>query len=229
MIYDLMPVSMADYPGHVAATIFVSGCNFCCPYCHNSSLIKAVDEGRISEEISLSYLIKRSNLLDGVCITGGEPTLWGGLEGFIKRIKEIGFKVKLDTNGARPEVLKRLISGGLVDYVAMDIKAPLNKYHFFVKDKSDILRVNKSAELLMSSGLGYEFRTTVHEKLLNVDDFEEIGEWLKGAERYVIQGYKYSDDILNKDFCGVSPCSIDYLEHIKRKVERYFGEVLIRA
>ncbi|MDI6600653.1 MAG: anaerobic ribonucleoside-triphosphate reductase activating protein [Thermoanaerobacteraceae bacterium] len=229
MIYDLMPVSVADYPGNVAATVFVSGCNFHCPYCHNSSIIVATDKGHVSEEEILNYLVKRGNLLDGVCITGGEPTLWIGLEEYIKRIRDIGFKVKLDTNGARPGILKKLIAENLLDYIAMDIKAPLDKYGIFVKDESDISRVEESTEIIMNSRLSYEFRTTVHEKILDLNDFEKIGEWLQCAHRYVIQGYKYSDDVLDKDFCGNSPCDIGYLEKIKDAVDKYFDEVLIRA
>lgn len=228
MIYDLMPVSVADYPGVVAATVFVSGCNFKCPYCHNSSIIKAV-EGLITEEDIIGYLAKRKGLIDGLCITGGEPTLWPGLEQFLEKIKGIGLKVKLDTNGARPMVIRKLLAENLADYIAMDIKAPIKKYDLFINDEDDISRIKESVDIIMGSGIKYEFRTTVHQKILDMNDFEEIGRWLSGARRYVIQGYRYSDNVLDKEFCGNTSYDIHYLEGIKNIISSYFGEVLIRA
>lgn len=229
MIYDMMPVSVADYPGIVAATVFVSGCNFKCPYCHNSSIINTAVEGLIDEKDITGYLVKRKGLIDGVCVTGGEPTLWPGLAEFIEKVKGMGLKIKLDTNGARPVVIKKLLAQNSVDYIAMDIKSPLKKYGLFVNDENDIPRIKESADIIMGSGIKYEFRTTVHQKILDMDDFEEIGRWLSGAPRYVIQGYKYSDDVLDKEFCGSTPCDIHYLEDIKNLISSYFGEVLIRA
>ncbi len=228
MIYDLMPFSVADFPGTVAATVFISGCNFRCPYCHNSSLIKPV-EGITAEGDILGYLDTRTGLIDGVCITGGEPTLWPGLEDLIIKIKSKGCKVKLDTNGARPSVVRKLLDAGLLDYIAMDIKAPLKKYGLFVNDGADIARVEETAGIIMDCGLSYEFRTTVHEKILGADDFKDIGVWLSGAERYALQGYKYSDGVLDKELCGTSPCDIKYLEKIKDEVTPYFDEVLVRS
>ncbi len=228
MIYDLMPFSVADFPGNVAATVFISGCNFACPYCHNSSLITSI-KGTITEDDIFKYLDKREGLIDGVCITGGEPTLWPGLLAFIVKIKAKRFKVKLDTNGARPSVVTELLDDGLLDYIAMDIKAPIQKYGLFVNNSDDIARVKESVSIIMDCGISNEFRTTVHEKLLSEDDFKEIGVWLSGAKRYALQGYKYSEGVLNKKLCGKSPCNIKFLKKIKDEVLPYFDEVLVRS
>ena len=140
MIYDFISVSFIDYPGKIAATVFVSGCNSRCPYCHNSSLI-SVKEGICDEADIFKYLKSRKGRIDGICITGGEPTLWKGLKNFIERVKALDLCVKLDTNGSRPEKLKELINENLIDYIAMDIKAPPNKYGLFSNNESDISNV----------------------------------------------------------------------------------------
>ncbi|MDK2879442.1 MAG: pyruvate formate lyase activating enzyme [Thermoanaerobacteraceae bacterium] len=242
MICDFIPVSVVDFPGNVAATVFVSGCNFRCPYCHNSSIIgnKNGFSGRTSvlpkspsEEV-INYLKRRKKLIDGVCITGGEPTLWRGLKEFITEIKTLGLKVKLDTNGSRPDVLKELIQEELIDYVAMDIKAPICKYRLFTLDERDILNVQKSAEVILLYGtpngkIIYEFRTTVHEKILEPNDFVLIGEWLSGASKYVLQGYRYSPEVLDVNFCGTKPCDIYFLNRAKTVLSKYFKEILIRS
>jgi len=257
MICDFMPVSVADYPGNVAATIFISGCNFRCPYCHNSSIIEhnsgfaglsrrpkdetagsyGPDENAaayLKHEEIIDYLEERKKLIDGVCITGGEPTLWPGLKGLMSEIKALGFKVKLDTNGTRPRILEELMEEGLADYVAMDIKAPVYKYRLFALDEKDILNVQKSAEVILSHGApggktDYEFRTTVHGKILGFRDLEEIGRWLSGAKRYVLQGYKHSPEVLDQDFCGTRPCDVSFLNEARTVLSKYFQEVLIRS
>lgn len=257
MICDFMPVSVADYPGNVAATIFISGCNFRCPYCHNSSIIgyksgfaglnhirKDETESRygtgenasgyLKHEEIIDYLEERKKLIDGVCITGGEPTLWPGLKGLMSEIKALGFKVKLDTNGTRPMVLEELMEEGLIDYVAMDIKAPVYKYRLFALDERDILSVQKSVDVIMFYGapggkIDYEFRTTVHEKILGFRDLEEIGRWLSGAKRYALQGYKHSSEVLDEDFCGTKPCDVSFLNQVKTVISKYFKEVSIRS
>ncbi|MDE4542193.1 anaerobic ribonucleoside-triphosphate reductase activating protein [Thermoanaerobacterium sp. R66] len=227
MMYDYLPVSMVDYPGKIATTVFVSGCNFVCPYCHNSQLIKRKKPVK-SEADFMEYLNKRKNLIDGVCITGGEPTLWKDLKNFIKTIRDLGFSVKLDTNGSRPDVIERLLRDDLVDYIAMDVKAPKNKYGLFVKNNEDIERIVKSIDLIKNSGIDYEFRTTVNDKIFSLEDFSSIGDLISGSRRYVLQAYKYSDGVLDKDLCGEKQCDIEFLKNIKEMLKDKVVEVLIR-
>ncbi|OXT08970.1 anaerobic ribonucleoside-triphosphate reductase activating protein [Thermoanaerobacterium thermosaccharolyticum] len=227
MMYDYMPVSLADYPGKVASTVFISGCNFTCPYCHNSQLINLQKYIKSEEEFT-DYLKKRKNLIDGVCITGGEPTLWKDLKNFIKTIKDLGFSVKLDTNGSRPDVIEDLLKDNILDYIAMDVKAPRNKYGLFVKNNEDIEKILKSINLIKNSGIDYEFRTTVNEKLLSTDDFLSIANMIPGCKRYVLQRYKYSEGVLNKDLCGKGQCDIEYLIKIKEAIKDEIEEILIR-
>jgi pyruvate formate lyase activating enzyme len=226
-MYDFLPVSFVDFPGKIAATVFTSGCNFKCPYCHNSYLIK-VREGKKTEEEFFDYLKRRANLIEGVCITGGEPTLWKGLEDFIRHIKELGFEVKLDTNGSRPEVLKRLIDEKLLDYIAMDVKAPKEKYGLFLQKEEDVENVIKSIEVIKSSKVDYEFRTTVNERLLTLEDFESIGAIISGAKRYVLQRYKYNEGVLDKKLSGEENCDLNFILKAKAIVSRRVEEVLVR-
>lgn len=227
MMYDFMLVSFADFPGKIAATVFVSGCNFKCPYCHNSYLIQ-IREGIRSEKEFFDYLKKRANLIEGVCITGGEPTLWKGLKDFIKNIKDLNFEVKLDTNGSRPQVLENLLDEGLLDYIAMDIKAPIEKYGIFLKNKKEIDNVQKSVEIIKNSHIDYEFRTTVNDKLLTLEDFEALADWISPAKRYALQRYKYEEGVLDKKRSGIQDCNISFLKKIKEKLNGNFGEILIR-
>ncbi|ABY92441.1 anaerobic ribonucleoside-triphosphate reductase activating protein [Thermoanaerobacter brockii subsp. lactiethylicus] len=227
MIYNFMPVSFIDFPGKIAATVFISGCNFKCPYCHNSYLIP-IREGIRSEKDFFNYLKRRANLIEGVCITGGEPALWRGLKDFIKNIKDLHFSVKLDTNGSRPQVLEDLIKEELVDYIAMDIKAPIEKYSIFLKNKKDIDNIQKSVEIIKNSHIDYEFRTTVNDKLLTLEDFEALADWISPAKRYALQRYKYAESILDKEKSGIQDCDINFLKKIKEKLNGNFGEILIR-
>lgn len=227
MMYDYIPVSLVDYPGKVASTVFISGCNFTCPYCHNSYLI-CTREGIRDEEEFFYYLKKRKNLIDGVCITGGEATLWKDLRGFINGIKDLGFSVKLDTNGSRPDVVEDLLKNKLLDYIAMDVKAPKNKYDVFLKNKEDIEKVEESVSLIKCCGIDYEFRTTVNEKILALEDFMSIADLISGCKRYVLQRYKYSEGVLNKGLCGDVQCSTEYLLKIKQAIKDKIGEILIR-
>lgn len=191
LIAGLNKTTLLDYPGRVAATVFTGGCNFRCPFCHNGDLvIKPSSLEMISEEEVLSFLNKRKNVLKGVCITGGEPTLQADLQDFISKIKEIGYQVKLDTNGSYPEVLRGLLERELIDYVAMDIKNCKGKYALTVGcvDLS-IERIEESVGLLMSAGIPYEFRTTVVKELHTPEDILEIGKWIAGCPNYFLQQY----------------------------------------
>ena len=190
-------LTLLDYPGRTAATIFTHGCNFRCPFCHNAGLVVRPSESTIPESEILEYLEKRKKLLDGVCITGGEPLLQKDIADFIKKIKDIGYLVKLDTNGSMPDKLSELIGMGIIDYVAMDIKNSIDKYTITAGIPQDIVaKVEKSVDILLNGSIDYEFRTTVCGNLHTVEDMKSIGEWLKGAKAYYLQPFKDSGDII---------------------------------
>lgn len=204
-ISGLQKTTLLDYPGHVAATIFFGGCNFRCPFCHNSDLLDGPGDDPFSEEEILSFLQKRSGILQGVCITGGEPTLQPELEDFIRKIRILGLKVKLDTNGYRPEVLKSLCEKGLLDYVAMDIKSGRTGYAQAAgRMELDLLKIEESVSFLLTGAVPYEFRTTVVKGIHTPADFEEIGPWLAGADAYYLQSYKDSEQVLMPGFSDFS-------------------------
>ena len=183
-------VSLIDYPGRISAVVFTQGCNFRCPFCHNPELVDPERfEGLSPEAEILTFLEKRKGRLDAVVITGGEPTLQPELIPFIIHLKAMGFRIKLDTNGALPDVLEEMLGRGLLDYVAMDIKAPLERYSEVTKTKTDGQRILKSIALIMGSGVDYEFRTTAVKSLLGPGDLEEIGRLVPGAKRFVLQKF----------------------------------------
>ena len=182
--------SFVDYRGKVATVIFTPLCNFDCFYCHNSQLLVNNDryDGEVEEEYFFSYLDKRIGLIDGIVISGGEPTLQKDLDVFIKKIKDKGFYVKLDTNGYRPDVLNQLIENNLLDYVAMDLKAPFSKYEEITNCKIDIKKIEKSINILKTSNIIHEFRTTVI-PTFSLEDIEEMVKTIKGTEYYVLQQF----------------------------------------
>lgn len=183
-------VSLIDYPGKISAIVFTQGCNFRCPFCHNPELVDPERfEGLIPEAEILSFLEKRKGRLDAVVITGGEPTLQPELIPFVIHLKAMGYLIKLDTNGARPEVLEDMLGRGLLDYVAMDIKAPMERYGEVTKTKADTQRILRSISLIMESGVDYEFRTTAVKSLLEPQELEEIGRLIPGARRFVLQKF----------------------------------------
>lgn len=204
LIQGLQGLTLLDYPGEAACTVFTAGCNFRCPFCHNASLvIDRGDWGRLSEEEVFSFLKRRRRVLDGVCITGGEPLLWEDLEPFIRGIKELGYKVKLDTNGSRPKRLKRLLREGLLDYVAMDVKNSKENYGKTIGIMDyDLTQVCESVECLTSGDAPYEFRTTVVRELHRLSDFVSIAKWIKGARAYYLQAFKASGDLLSEGLHG---------------------------
>lgn len=203
--YGLQKTTLLDYPGHVAAAIFLEGCNFRCPFCHNSALLDEKDQGEFTEEELFHFLKKRRNILDGVCITGGEPTLFSGLETLIGKIRSLGFLIKLDTNGYRPKVLKSLCTKGLLDYVAMDIKAGRDNYKNACGLPSvHIDQIEESASFLMEGTIPYEFRTTVVNGIHTVSDFEDIGKWLAGSSQYFLQNFVDSGQVLKSGFTSFS-------------------------
>ena len=198
-IHGFNKSTLLDYPKHLAATLFVGSCNMRCPFCHNASLVlRPNTQAIIPEGEILSYLKKRKNILEGVCITGGEPTLYPDLPVFINKIKEMGFKVKLDTNGTNPAMIKELIDKNQIDYVAMDIKNSLDKYIFTAGNKDISLdKIKESVSLLLSGVVEYEFRTTIVNELHNEDDIKSIGDWIRGARAYYLQSYTDSDDVIS--------------------------------
>ncbi len=226
-IGGLQRTTLVDYPGKVAATVFTQGCNFRCPYCHNPELVLPERfEAPLPTEDFFSFLASRQGKLDAVCITGGEPTVQPDLASFIARIKELGFLVKLDSNGSRPDLLAKILAGGNVDYVAMDVKAPLEKYSevagispFLVK------QIEKSITVIMESGVDYEFRTTVMHPLLDVNDIEIIGGSIRGAKRYFLQNYQKSKQVSSDTFTPFTPGELAISKCI---METYVKEVGIR-
>ena len=195
-IAGLQKLTLLDFPGYTACTLFTSGCNFRCPFCHNSDLLKA-QENIISESEFFNFLSTRKGKLDGVCISGGEPLLQPDLPSFIKKIRELGFLVKLDTNGSNFEKLKDILQSNLVDYVAMDIKNIPEKYNLSCGASVDIENIKNSVELIKNSGIRHEFRTTVVKELNDKQDFKAIATWLKGCDGYYLQCYRESERVLN--------------------------------
>ena len=190
LIYGLQKLSLLDYPGKVACTVFLGGCDFRCPYCHNALIAGKRSEPVMDEGELMAFLQKNVGRLDGVAISGGEPLMDEGLPTLLRRIKGMGFLVKLDTNGNHPESLEGVMEDRLVDYVAMDVKNCPWKYPLTVGiAEVDIWAIRRSAELLMGGGVEYEFRTTVVDELHDVEDFREIGEWIRGAKKYALQGF----------------------------------------
>lgn len=227
-IYGLQKLSLLDYPGHMAATIFTGGCNFRCPFCHNRSLVFLEEaEEEISSADVIDYLEKRKSVLDGVCITGGEPLLQPNIKRFIKNIKSLGLKVKLDTNGTSPSKLKELVKEKLVDYVAMDIKNSKAKYGQTIGvDEFDTSDVEESVAYLLEGHVDYEFRTTVVKEFHEKKDFEEIGKWLKGAKNYYIQNF---EDHGNCIVQGLNAHDEETLKDFEETIKPYVEKVEIRG
>ena len=204
-ILGFQKMTLLDFPGKVACTIFLGGCNFRCPFCHNASLVTHIDDSKsIPENEVLDFLKKRIGLIDGVCITGGEPLINNDIDSFIKKIKDMGYLVKLDTNGSFPDKLISLVENGLIDYVAMDIKNSKEKYSVTADCKNfKIGDIEKSVEFLLSGKVDYEFRTTVVKQLHTLDDISQIGQWIKGAKRYFLQNFVDSGDLIGSGFSEV--------------------------
>lgn len=197
-IHGFQKLTLLDYPEHIAATVFTGGCNFRCPFCHNGDLVmNPAGQPKISEEEIFATLRKRRGILQGICITGGEPTLQKDLKEFIVKVKELGYSVKLDTNGYCPKVLQELLEDCVLDYVAMDVKASLPNYPKVAGCPGlDVGKIRESIEILKGSRIPYEFRTTVVKGLHTVEEFEEIGKMLAGARAYFLQGYQESERVI---------------------------------
>lgn len=236
IIRGISKLTLLDFPGHIACTVFTGGCNFRCPYCHNAGLVlDAADNPEIPEDEFFDFLENRKNKLEGVCITGGEPTLNSGLPEFIKKIKQAGFNVKLDTNGYLPDVLESLIKSGDLDMIAMDIKNSPEKYALTAgldETHFDPEKIKRSVEMIKKSGIAYEFRTTVARPFHELSDMTRIGEWLAGPSPYFIQNYKESAEPLcfkeHKDL-HPAPYSEDELTAFLDEVKKYLPNAHVRG
>lgn len=214
LIGGFQKTSLIDYPKKIAAIVFTHGCNFRCHYCHNPELVTGAE--KIADENAiLDFLDTRKGKLDGIVVTGGEPCLQKDLPDFLEKLKDKGFDVKLDTNGSRFDMLENVVLKGLVDYIAMDIKAPLTKYKKIIDTDIDIAEIENSIDLIMSCGIDYEFRTTVTEALLTVEDFEEIGATVEGAKKYFLQNFVYSK-ILDEGFKDAKPFTHTELDRVAK-------------
>ncbi len=191
--------TLIDYPGKIACMVFTIGCNFRCPYCHNPELVDETVETKYTEIKIINFLEIRKKMLDGIVITGGEPTIHDDLPLFLKKVKDLGYSIKLDSNGTNPDMLEMLIKNKLVNYIAMDIKSPLSKYSETVARPVHIPAIRKSIGLIMNSGIEYEFRTTVVKSLVSESDLVEIGREIQGAKRYYLQKF-IPTKILNPQF-----------------------------
>ena len=215
----IQKLTLLDFPGKVACTLFTKGCNFYCPFCHNAYLVDLDgNEQNISDDEVLSYLNKRQGILEGVCITGGEPLLHNDIEAFITKVKDLGFFVKIDTNGSFPEKLKKLSSKGLIDYVAMDIKNTFEKYPLTAGvENPPLSQIKECIDFLIGGSIDYEFRTTVSSPLHTPQDIEEIARMLQGAKKYFLQNFVDSGNIIGQNLAPVDEKTLREMEKTARK------------
>lgn len=229
IISGLQKTTLIDYPGKIAAIVFTRGCNFRCAYCHNPELVDAEKYyPEISEQEIMDFLDKRRGVLEGIVITGGEPLIHSDIKSFITKAKNLDYAVKLDTNGMNPELLQELIDEKLIDYIAMDIKHHLEKYSEVTPTDPNISKIQKSINIIMNSGLDYEFRTTVLPKLFNKQDFEEIGQLIKGAKIYYLQQFRPLKT-LDQSYEKEKSFSDIELQAFKKILENYIDKCEIRG
>ena len=227
-IAGLQKSSLVDYPSKIAAVVFTLGCNFRCPYCHNPNILTAVSTNKLFDEAAVfDFLKTRKGKIDAVVVSGGEPTLQKDIGDFFKKLKELGFLTKLDTNGSSPKILEYLIKEELLNYVAMDIKAPIEKYKEIARVNIDTNNILKSIGILKNSKIGYEFRTTTVKSQLSFEDFENIGKMLCCTENYYLQKFK-PDITLNPDFAKEKTYSDEEILKIKTMLLKYIKNVYIR-
>ena len=227
LINGFQKMTLLDFPGKVACTVFLGGCNFRCPFCHNAGLVLGSNPESYTEEEILSYLEKRKGLLDGVCITGGEPTLRPDLLPFIEKVKALGFAVKLDTNGTNPALLKELLDNALVDYVAMDIKNSFEKYpETCGLDVMELDSIKESIALLIGGKVDFEFRTTVVSPLHTAEDIEALAKEISGAEKYFIQNFVDSGELLGG---GMTALPRETLDQMLTTARKYIPETQLRG
>lgn len=225
VIAGLQKTTLLDYPGKVACTVFLSGCNFACPFCQNWEIVTGTGED-IPTEKFFSFLKKRRGVLDGVCVTGGEPLINQDIGGFLSDIKALGYSVKLDTNGAYPDKLEALVNGKLVDTVAMDVKNCKSMYAATAGVNVDLDKISESVSFLINGDADYELRTTVIDEMHDEDKMTELAKWIKGAKRYFLQNFKDSDAVR---FANLTPCSDEKLLRLKEAAAPYVPNVKIRG
>ena len=226
----LQKTTLVDYPGKVAATVFTAGCNFRCPYCHNPELVLPAmieKQPKITEKEILDFLKERSGFLEGLCITGGEPTIHSDLIDFIQKVKDLGLLVKLDTNGSLPKVLENLLKSKLIDWVAMDIKAPKEKYELFTQGQIKAEIIDQSIKIIKKSKVDYEFRTTLAPEILTEKDILGIVDWIKPADRYYLQQFK-NEKTLDDNFLNFHSWPQEQAEALIVKIKPFFSECNLR-
>ena len=223
--------TLIDYPGRIAATVFLLGCNFRCPFCYSSELVlpeKMAEQPKIAEKAFFDFLKERQGLLEGVVICGGEPTIHKDLPDFIKRIKDLGFLLKLDTNGSNPEMLRELMQDGLVDYVAMDIKAPLGaKYDLATGVKVDLDKIKESIEIIKGSGVDYEFRSTIVPSIHTKEDVIQMAKDISPAKKYYLQNFR-GEKTIDPRFEEIKPYAKDFLLEIQKEISPFFEICQVR-
>ena len=220
-------LSLVDYPGLTAATVFTGACNMRCPFCHNAILvIDSIHQPIVEEQYVIDYLQKRSGIIDGLCITGGEPTLQKDLAEFIKKVRALNIKIKLDSNGTNPDMLKDLIDQNLLDYVAMDIKNCKEKYAITANAKIDLTKIQESIDILESSGIDHEFRTTLVNEYHMLTDIERIAEWLDGTDKYYLQKFEDKGGCLQD---GLHEVPLNLAHKMKEAALKHIKHVELRS
>lgn len=232
-IKGIEKVSLIDYPGKIACTIFLFGCNFMCGFCHNPELVLKDDGVKFPEEDILDFLKRREGYLEGVCITGGEPLLTLNEE-FLLEIRKLGYSIKLDTNGTNPEKLEEYLDKGLVDFVAMDIKTVPEDYQKLTLSNIDIKNIEKSIKLIVDKAKDYEFRTTVVEGIHDLDKIKKMASWIaetagKKPKKFALQGFKRGVKLIDSTFFMKKDTTEEFLKELKEEIKNYFESVEIRV
>ena len=227
IIHGLQKMTLLDFPGQVACTVFLGGCEFRCPFCHNADLLDMSAPGIMNDDELLEFLKKRKDLLDGVAFTGGEPLLRKDLPELLARVRDIGYQIKVDTNGDHPDLLKEIVQAGLADYIAMDVKNSPARYAETIGwETFDTAPVDESIQFLLSGQVRYEFRTTVVKQFHDEASFEAIAQWIDGADRYELQGFVDRDTV---PFAGLEACSREEMEHFADIVRPHVKTVELRG
>ena len=228
-IKGMIEASFLDWDGKIVTTLFVPKCNFGCPYCQNWELIEHPENfEEIDFERIKKFLLSHKDFIDGICVTGGEPTIYEDLPDFIKKIKELGFLVKLDTNGSKPRMIKKLIDEKLVDYIAMDMKASFEKYDAACGVKVDVESIKRSIEIIMNSKIEYEFRTTAVPGITDESDIENIAAFVRGAKKYVLQQF-IPKNAMDEKLRNITPYEKDVFEKMMEKAKKYVENAMMRG
>jgi len=227
-IKGFIGTSLIDFPGRISSVLFTGGCNFRCPFCHNSDLVLNLDKlPTITEKEAIEKLKKRKNFIDGVNITGGEPLINDSLSSFLRKIRELKLQIKVDTNGYFPGRLSKLLDSGIIDFIAMDVKAPPSKYNEAAGKQIDLSRIKESIKIIKNKSPEYEFRTTVVPDILEKKDFKNIGKMIQGAEKFILQQFRPTKTI-DPEYLKKKPYSKQFIEEVSSLVKDYVKEIEIR-